>query len=383
MRRVVLSAAALVCVLGAAKADPASDAFTAGDFAAAEQAYQATLAASPNDVAALTGLARLKLYEEKRSEARELAQRAQHLDPSNAEAKRVLRGANVRDAAFAPDVWRITMPADGAVDVSLIVTDPLPVVAVTINGAPHLFLIDTGAPDIVLDSHFANEMGLKPDGAKTGTFAGGAQAAFEHVVLPAMDVGTVHVEQVPASVLPTRGMSQDRVIDGIIGTGFLMHFLPTLNYAEGILTLRPRSASAAVEASVTEGQAVPMWLVGDHFLFVRGHIGDGPEALYTIDTGLEAAGVQAKRATLDAAHVAIDETAVQTGLGGGGMVRFIPFKTSASIGAVTVNDLNGVYTPDGDQYELFQFQVAGTISHQFFRGKTLTFDFDAMKMIVR
>lgn len=382
MRRLVPIAAAFVCVLGAARADPAADAFAAGDFAAAEQAYQATLASSPDDVAALTGLARLRLYEEKRSEARDLAQHAQRVDPGNVDAKRTLRGAEVRDAAFAPDVWRVTM-MDDAVDVPFVATDPLPVVKVTINGVEHLFLIDTGAPDIVLDSDFAKELGLKPGGAQTGTFAGGAQAAFEHVVLPAMDVGSVHVEQVPASVLPTRNMSHDRTIDGIIGTGFLIHFLPTLNYAEGLLTLRPRSASAAFEASVTDGQAVPMWLVGDHFLFARGHIGDGPEALYNIDTGLEGAGIQARRETLDAAHVTLDETAVQTGLGGGGTVRFIPFKASATIGAVTVDDLDGIYTPDGDQYGLFQFTVAGTISHQFFREKTLTFDFDAMKMVVR
>ena len=382
MRRLVLTTAAFVCVLGAAKADPAADAFAAGDFAAAEQAYQSTLASSPDDVAALTGLARLKLYEEKRGEARDLAQHAQRVDPGNVDAKRTLRGAEVRDAAVAPDVWRVTM-TDDAADVPFVVTDPLPVVKVTINGTDHLFLIDTGAPDIVLDSDFAKELGLKPGGAQTGTFAGGAQAAFEHVVLPAMDVGSVHVEQVPASVLPTRNMSHDRTIDGIIGTGFLMHFLPTLNYAEGLLTLRPRSASAAFEASVTDGQAVPMWLVGDHFLFARGHIGGGPEALYNIDTGLEGAGIQARRETLDAAHVALDETAVQTGLGGGGTVRFIPFKASATIGTVTVDDMDGIYTPDGDQYGLFQFTVAGTISHQFFREKTLTFDFDAMKMVVR
>jgi len=375
--RVALPLCALL-LCAQAPADP----FAAGDFTAAEQSYQATLATSPDDLAALTGLARLKLYEDKRDEARALARRAQRIDPGNAEAKRVLRGADVRDAAFAPDIWRITMPAE-TVDIPFVATDPLPVVTVTINGQEHQFLVDSGAPDIVLDSGFAKEHGLKPGGAQTGTFAGGAQAAFQHVVLPAMDIGGVHLEQVPASVLPTRNMSHDRTIDGIIGTGFLMHFLSTLNYAEGVLTLRPRSASATFEASVTDGQAVPMWLVGDNFLFARGHIGDGPEALYNIDTGLEGAGIQATRATLDAAHVAIDETAVQTGVGGGGTVRFIPFKASATIGTVTVQDLNGIYTPDGDQYSLFQFTVAGTISHQFFRERTLTFDFDAMKMVVR
>jgi hypothetical protein len=370
-----------LCALLLCAQTPA-DPFAAGEFVAAEQGYQATLANAPNDVATLTALARIRLYQDKRAEARTLAARALAADPANKDAKRVIAGAAVREAAFAPDVWRITMPVDPA-EAPFVVTDPLPVVSVRINGADHLFLIDTGAPDIVLDSAFARELGLKPGGAQTGTFAGGAQAAFEHVVLPALDVAGVHVEAVPASVLPTRGMSGERTIDGIIGTGFLMHFLATLDYAEGTLILRPRSASPAFEASVSEGQGVPLWLVGDHFLFARGRIGDGPEALYNIDTGLEGAGVQATRATLEAANIPIDETAVQSGTGGGGTVRFIPFKASATIGTLTVDGLNGVYTPDGDQYGLFQFAVAGTISHQFFRERTLTFDFDAMKMVIR
>lgn len=377
MLRVVLPFCAML-LAAAAPADP----FAAGDFAAAEQAYQETLASAPGDAAALAGLARLRLYQQKLGEARELAARALKADPGNAEAKRVIGGADVRDAAFAPDVWRITMSGD-VVDIPFVATDPLPIVKVTINGQDHLFLIDTGAPDIVLDSDFAKEHGLKPSGTQTGTFAAGSQAAFSRVVLPAMDVGGVHLEAVPASVLPTRAMVPGQTIDGIIGTGFLMHFLATLNYAEGVLTLRPRSASTAFEASVTEDQAVRMWLVGDHFLFARGRIGDGPEALYNIDTGLAGAGIQARRATLDEAHVTIDETAVQTGIGGGGPVRFIPFTASATIGSITVSALNGIYTPDGDQFGLFAFQVAGTISHQFFRERTVTFDFDAMKMVIR
>jgi hypothetical protein len=382
MRRFAFIAAAFVCALGLAKADTADDAFARGDFAAAEQAYQATLAAAPDDAAALAELSRLRLYQDKRDEARGLAQRALQADPANAIAKRVISGAAARNAAFAPDVWRIAMP-DGAAEVPFVVTDPLPVVTVQIDGADHLFLIDTGAPDIVLDSDFARELGLKPGGTQTGTFAGGAQAAFEHVVLPAMEIGGVKVEAVPASVLPTRAMMAGRTIDGIIGTGFLMHFLATLNYAEGVLTLRPRSASAAFEANVSDGQRMPMWLVGDHFLFARGHINDGPEGLFNIDTGLEGAGIQASRAALEAAGVSLDETAVQTGTGGGGPVRFIPFTASATLGTLTVADLHGIYTPDGDQYGLFSFAVAGTISHQFFRERTVTFDFDAMAMVVR
>ena len=90
-----------------------------------------------------------------------------------------------------------------------------------------------------------------------------------------------------------------------------------------------------------------------------------------------------REVSVSAAHVALDETAVQTGQGGGGAVRFIPFKASATLGALTVPDLDGIYTPDGDQYGLFAFAVAGTLSHQFFRAHAVTFDFDAMRLVVR
>ena len=36
-------------------------------------------------------------------------------------------------------------------------------------------------------------------------------------------------------------------IEGIVGTGLLMHFLSTLDYCEGRLVLRPRTGSAAFE----------------------------------------------------------------------------------------------------------------------------------------
>ncbi len=387
MRARILLFVGAIVLAGAASADPPAmpppdPIFASGDFAAAEQHYAATLAQTPNDAAALAGLARIRLYQERRDEARKLANQALAVDPANPLAKRVMAGATLRDAAFAPDVYKIDMPKGGT-RIAFETTDPLPVVKVRIAGRDVYFLIDTGGPDLVLDTAFAAELGLQTSAAGQGTFAGGQQAAVMRAVLPEVQFGAATVRAIPIAVLATRVMSPkpDLRIDGVVGTGFLMHFLSTLDYVHGALILRPRSDSAAFERSAKG--AVPMWLVGDHFLFARGRIGTAPEGLFNIDTGLEGAGLQATRATLDAAGITPDPSKVQSGRGGGGMVRFITFKASASLGSLTEPDVDGVYTPDGDQFGLFPFTVAGTLSHGFFRAHSLTFDFVAMKIVVQ
>ena len=78
----------------------------------------------------------------------------------------------------------------------------------------------------------------------------------------------------------------------------------------------------------------------------------------------------------------VDATHPQTGVGGGGTVTSLPFTTELTIGTCTVDNLNGVYFPSGDQYGIFPFTVTGTVSHQFFRKTTVTFDFVAMRLVI-
>jgi hypothetical protein len=47
----------------------------------------------------------------------------------------------------------------------------------------------------------------------------------------------------------------------------------------------------------------------------------------------------------------------------------------------TIRATPGTYFPDGDQYGIFPFAVAGTISHEFLKQGAVTFDFAAMKLI--
>ena len=146
--------------------------------------------------------------------------------------------------------------------------------------------------------------------------------------------------------------------------------------------LAPRSSSPDFErrAAAADANIVPMWLVGDHFIFARAKINQ-VEGLFSIDTGLAGGGLVATKATVDAAGLMLDQSNTGTGQGGGGAVQFVPFHASATLGTLTGADVPGVFMPDGDPYGLFRFKVASALSHEFFRHSRVTFDFDAMKLV--
>lgn len=375
---IVATIAAMLLAATTGAPVPDGDAFFhAGEFDAAAVAYAHALQANPKDPAATLGLGTVELYRNHLDRAQALLTTAQSLDPSNPRPTGLLH--TLADRRGSADVFRMKLPANAHIVVPFARTDPLPILKVRINGSHDVyFLIDTGAPTVVLDSSFAAELGLKTVALGQGTFAGGKQAPVLGATLPSLELGGLRIDNIPARILATRGFELTGPrIDGIIGTAFLAHFLSTIDYVGGKLVLQPRGTTVSHYRT-----AVPMWLVGDHFIFARGQLNNGPEGLYNVDTGLAGGGAQATKATIDASHIVLDKAHQSSGVGGGGVVRFIPFRARVTLGAVSVDNVAGIYTPDGDQFGIFPFAVAGTISHDFFRHSRLTFDFTAMKLII-
>jgi tetratricopeptide (TPR) repeat protein len=379
--------AAALALLSTASAQPAPTSadtlFAAGDFKAAGSAYEGAAKATPTDPGAQARLARTRLYENRNDEAIALAQQALAAQPDNPIARQTLAVAQQRKASFGPDQYRVSGPTSETV-IPFAVTDPLPIIEVTVGGRKAEFLIDTGAPDIMVSADLAQTLGLQLQSAGEGVFAGGARAPVQRTLVPQLEIGGIRIANVPAGVRPGPGLAfPGHKIDGIVGTGLLMHFLPTLDYCQGRLVLRPRSASAEFERAAAGANALPMWFVGDHFVFARGRLRGGSEGAFLIDTGLAGGGLSATKATLDEAGVVIDPAAARTGVGGGGPVTVIPFRTGASLGSLTVDDVGGFYSPGGDPVSVFPFKAKGLLSHGFFRHSRLTFDFDAMKLITQ
>jgi tetratricopeptide (TPR) repeat protein len=364
---------------------PGGTAFAQGQFAEAESAYEKAVAANPGDATALAGLARARLNNGKEDEAIELARKALAIAPGNPVATNTLAIAQGRKAAFAPDRFLIKGSDQSPAIVKFVRTDPLPVVTVTLGTKTVNFLIDTGAPNIVISPKLAQDLGLTLEDAGQGVFAGGKQAPVRRTMLPKMQIGSIEVSNVPAAVIGDGPAPGGGNTDGIIGTGFLMHFLSTLDYCRGELVLAPRADSAKFQAQAQAAgdNVVRMWFVLDHFIFARGRLNQAPEGLFLVDTGLAGAGLMPNRAALDEAGITLDTSNPKTGMGGGGPVQFVDFHASASLGKLARNDVLGNYIMGGNALGGMPFKTNGIISHSFFRQSRLTFDFDAMKLVTQ
>jgi hypothetical protein len=378
--------AAALALISTASSQPApaplEGPLAVGDVVGAGRAYEAALKASPSDLSAQTGMAQVRLFENRNDEAIALAQKVLAAKPDAPAAKQILAVAQVRKARFGPDRYQMAAPPSAEVTIPFTATDPLPVVQVAVGGRPASFLIDTGAPDLSVSADLAQALGLQAESVGEGVFAGGVRAPIQRTLVPQFELGGIRIANIPANIARQRPPVPGQ-IDGILGTGVFMHFLTTLDYCQGRLVLRPRSAAAEFERAAAKAGAniVPMWLNGDHIMMARARLLHGAEGMFVVDTGLAGGGLMATKAVLDEAGVAIDPNRVGTGMGGGGPVSIIPFRAGATLGAMTVDDVQGFYSPSGNPFDNGPVKVSGVLSHGFFRHSRLTFDFDAMKLI--
>lgn len=355
---------------------PGDALFAAGDFDAAQLSYETTLRTDPHNPGAELGLARIALYRNDLASA-ETHARALAVDaPNDPRAQRYLTAIPLR-RGDAPDLRADPLAAE--VDVPLTRVDPLPELEAKVDGKPARLLLDTGGAGLDLASTFARKLGLATRSAGQGVFAGGLHADVRQGHVDRLDLGAATVRSLPVSVL-------DQIppdVDGVLGTNVLYDFLSTIDYRNRRLILRPKSDSATFEhaAAARGGTIVPMLLVPDHFIFVRARAGKGPEALYNVDTGGGGIGVQLTKSSLDAAGIALDTTHPRNFRGGGGSVHAVPFVADVTLGERTWHGLPGLYFDNGDQYGIFPFAVAGTLSHELFKRGALTFDFTAMRLV--
>ncbi len=356
-------------------------AFQDGDFDAAFLAYNTALTASPNDANANLGIGTLDLYRNDLKNARTYLSRAVQLNPQNTVAR--IRLGTVRRRLPANDNFQISM--DSPAVIPFISADPLPTIRATVNGKPLTLFVDTGGASLDLGPDTAQRLGIAAQDEGEGIFAGGKTAPIKIARIDTVSLEGLTVHGVPGSVLAAPINIAGHHADGAIGTSFLYHFLSTIDYAGRRLVLRPKVSSALFEAQSAKSGAtiVPMWLIGDHFIFARARVNDAKPALFNIDTGGAGVGVQLTRAELDASSIMPDETHPQQFTGAAGPVQVLPFTAqTVTLGNFVQQNVPGFYSQEGDQYRIFPFAVGGTLSHEFFRSTQLTMDFSSMKLIV-
>ncbi len=270
-------------------------------------------------------------------------------------------------------------------------TEPLPVVNVRVNSSTEVtFFIDTGGSELLLDTDFAHELGVKSTGSSEGTFSGGQKAKVLSGKVDSLTLGDWTLYNVPVAMLPLRQLSAGfgvKHLDGCVGTNVLYHFLATLDYPHAKLVLRKKTAKNLKEfekATAGKTVAVPIWIASDHFMVAWGQINSTPPALLFIDTGLAGAGVKLGGSMLKAADIKLEEDKASEGAGGGGTLRTVPYVVQqVSLGDIKEENVAGLYDGPFPWENSFGFYLAGMVGHDFFKPYAVTFDFDNMRVLLQ
>jgi tetratricopeptide (TPR) repeat protein len=394
--------------------DSADAHFKAGRFAEAEEAYLKVPQGDPAHFRAVLRSGYIALLSNRLEEARLRLTGALEMKPDDRAALSLLAEAWYRTGDFekaAPLLKAMGREAKAAQMESFkglspfriegqsamsvlkfVVTDPLPVVEVRVNGGRKAnFFIDTGGAEVIVDPQLAKEAQVPVFGSETGTFAGGKQAGLEFGRAEALALGDFTVRDLPVQVLPVRQFSGPVFgglqVDGIIGTVLLYHFLATLDYPEGRLVLRRRTpeSEAAFEKEI-QGEkcvSVPFWMAGDHYMVAWGTVNKSRPLLFFVDTGLAGGGFTCPESTIREAGIKLPKSPAGEGMGGGGKVAVFPFVVDElSLGEARVKNVRGLFSGPFTLEEVFGFHIGGLISHGFFRPYAVTFDFNKMRIIM-
>lgn len=393
----------------------AESSFNRGDFAEAERLCKELLQRDRHDFQAVALAGQIALISNRLNEAQKQLSFALTLKPEDKTARQLLAevfyrrdefqraaqlqrelGNNARAAlleSFKGQKPYQREDQQTTAHLKFVQTDPLPLVSVRVNRSEEVyFLIDTGGAEVVLDTEFAKRLGVVRFGEEAGVFAGGKRSAYQLGRVDSMTLGEITIKNVPVQVLDTRrfdAVAGGRHVEGIIGTVLLYHFLSTLDYVRGELTLRPQTktswrefiASAQAEKQIE----VPFWMAGDHFMAAWGRVNQRAPMLLLVDTGLAGMGFTGPDSTLKEAGIKLPEGATLEGVGGGGRTRATPMTVDdISLGAAREKNIAGVAGVFPPSLEIsFGFRLGGLLSHSFFRPYALTIDFTGMRFYLR
>ena len=293
--------------------------------------------------------------------------------------------------SFGDDApYRVSWLAGDETRVPFVVTDPLPVIEVKVQGREVTALIDTGGDAFILDPEIAASLGIEVVASMTGMFAGGMEAEVGFGRAESLTLGGATLHSVPISILPTGGMAiGGESIESIVGTGVLKQFLATLDYPnEGLVLRAPSGRAASAFRGGAAGKVldeVPFYLQSTHFLLARGSLNGVDDLLFHVDSGL--AGTPAfcaPRQTLEYVGIPIPEIEAREGnIGGGGGFATGTFEIAElGLGELVQSDLVGDFGALPPQsYRMLGFIQDGLISHNFLKAYAWTLDFERMRMV--
>lgn len=269
-------------------------------------------------------------------------------------------------------------------------TDPLPVIQVSINGGdPVPFFIDTGGAEVILDSQMAATVGAVRAGRLSGE-GGGTKGHMGLGKVDRLSFANFHIYDVPVHIMDTQPFAavfQGLPVKGVIGTRLLMHFLSTIDYRNACLILQPKMTPTPFE--MRNAKVIPFWLIQTHYIVTYGTLNGKVPMLFFVDTGLAGKGFSASESVLQKAGVTVDWSRAEKGITAFGQSETADVTVDRlSLGfddnEVVALNVPGIVTrpPIPVLGHKLGFFIGGVVSHQFFRDYALTLDFVGMRLIL-
>jgi hypothetical protein len=371
----------------------------------AEASFRRSLELSPGNEGAAAGLGKILLFQDRLSEAESLLAGAEAQPGADYDlyAAKLRKGDLQGAAALCEDAgeagrkplllavaerggaYQVSGPEE--VKVSWAGGYPVPLVRVKLNGKPVLMAIDTGSRDLLIDASAARLYQVQPVEGQSPVFWCGTRLAVRNALVQKLEIGGLTIQSLPAGVTALRKWSlqvhprAEKVV-GVLGLGFLKAFTPTLDYKAQTLTLRRGAATFKPDAGA---QRVPFEIWGESELTVYGSISGGRRMAMVVQSGVPECGVGAPPEVFEevGARSGLMSRAVKsagTWLSGRPWLGLsVP---TLSVGPIVEDKVAG-WSGALDSAELWRHGVRrdALLSHDFFAGKRVTYDWSGHALV--
>jgi len=251
-----------------------------------------------------------------------------------------------------------------------------------IQGKKVIAHIDTGGTFIHMGLDRAEELGIELVESSEGKH-GTRSVTTYFGIAKSFQIGDALFENIPVVVVPTLTGSQDFII---FGTKVLQQFLSTLDYPNKRLFLSPRKSPELrkkhLEMFRKNRVEIPFYMWGDHYMFVRGSVGEHRNLNFFVDSGLVSLHSDGKGGVKQAAFWALAEDSEKWGLSSD-VVSEEVFESPLplSIGPLKQSGLLFLAKEEQPVESLGGIRIHGLLSHAFLKKYTWTLDFDLQRYL--
>jgi tetratricopeptide (TPR) repeat protein len=316
-----------------------------GDFRNSVEEFRTALSLKEDEALAIAGLAMVDFYENRLESAIKGLRRAASIDSDEPDyvfnlGQAAARGEKFKEAADSYERFLIIAPktdidrrarirglidflrylgtqstlyatgGDNITSVPFEMIDNRPILPVRVNGGKETlhFVLDTGSAMSVVSEETAKKLGMRPvaRGGLARAVGGGGKFEIVYGFLSSLDLGQVHVENVPVYI---RHFFDDKgPIDGYLGVSVISKFVASVDYGQSMFTLRRQSLSNARDfwvassrnsvAPVLTAFEIPFRTTSSGFLSGEVRLDGVQKPLnFIIDTGASVSVVAEKLAT--------------------------------------------------------------------------------------